>query len=124
MLGEFPCVPVLVASDLERAKKFYVEALGLKLLDSPEGIVMFEAGDGTKIAMYEKEGGTKAVHTVLGFTVTDLAGLLAELKAKGVQQDMNDLPEGADERGIVSYGPVHSAWINDSEGNIIALNEM
>lgn len=124
MLNEFPATTVLVASDLERAKKFYTESLGLSLVPGPEGIVMFEAGKGTRIAIYEKEGGSKAIHTVLGFAVTDLDGLLSELKEKGVQQDMNDLPEGTDENGVMNYGPVRTAWINDSEGNIIALNEM
>ena len=124
MLNAFPASAILVAQDLDRAIQFYQESLGLTLFPGPQGIAMFEAGDGTMIVMYEKEGGSKATHTVLGFSVKDLDGLLAELKAKGVTQDMRDLPEGADVNGIVSYGPVRSAWINDSEGNIIALNEM
>ena len=124
MLNQYPASAVLVASDLERAKKFYEESLGLTPVQGPPGIAMFKAGEGSTVVIYEKEGGSKAVHTVLGFSVKDLKGLLAELKAKGVKQDLRDLPEGADEDGIVRYGPVSSAWINDSEGNIIALNEM
>ena len=123
-LGQFPASTVLVASDLERAKKFYEEKLGLTPVDGPEGIAMFEAGEGSSVVIYQKDGGSKAVHTVLGFSVKDLPALLAELKANGVEQDMDDLPEGTGEDGIAHYGPVSSAWIKDSEGNIIALNEM
>jgi len=124
MLNQYAAVTVLVASDLERARKFYTEALGLTPIDGPAGMAIFEAGNGTRIGIYQKEGGSKAVHTVMAFTVNDLEAELAELKAKGVQQDMNDLPESADENGIVTYGTVKSAWINDSEGNIIAINQM
>ncbi len=124
MLNEFPATAVLVASDLERAKKFYTEKLGLTPMQGPEGIAMFGAGDGTSVVLYEKEGGPKATNTVLGFAVKDLDATLKELKAKGVEQDMRDLPEGTDANGIMSYGSVKSAWINDSEGNIIGLNQM
>jgi len=124
MLAQFPASTVLVAKDLARAKKFYTEKFGFELIDGPEGLLMFKTADGGRIVIYQKEGGSKATHTVLGFQVTNLEELLKELKAKGVQQDMNDLPEGANAEGIVSYGPVKSAWINDSEGNIIGLNQM
>ena len=124
MLGDNQAYAILVASDLERAKKFYEEKLGLKMIPGPSGIAMFQAGSGSMVVLYEKEGGPKATNTVLGFDVKNLEQLLTDLKAKGVKQDMRDLPEGANEQGIMSYGPVKSAWINDSEGNIIALNEM
>ena|SRR5579872_5108515 len=124
MLDKFHASTVLAASDLERARKFYTEKLGLKEVSGPQGIVMLEAGEGTTIVVYQKEGGPKATNTVLGFEVKDLENLLQELKDKGVEQDMDGLPEGTDESGITHYGSVKSAWIKDSEGNIIGLNEM
>jgi predicted enzyme related to lactoylglutathione lyase len=124
MLDKCPATAVLVAKDLDRAKKFYQEKLGLKLRQGPEGVIIFEAGNGTTVALYQKEGGSKAIHTVLAFEVNHLEEVLQTLKSQGVEQDMDGLPEGANEQGIVSYGPVKSAWIKDSEGNIIALNQM
>ncbi len=123
MLSQFPVYGILVASDLERAKQFYTEKLGLKPVDGPPGIAIFAAGDQTRVVIYEKEGGPKATNTVLGFSVTNLEQVLADLKAAGVEQDLADLPAEAKD-GVVSYGPVKSAWIKDSEGNIIGLNEM
>lgn len=124
MLGDSPASTMLVASDLERATAFYRDVLGLKLDPGFPGVAFFEAGEGSRIVIYEKEGGSKATHTVLGFSVKNLDQLLTELKAKGVKQDLRDLPEGADENGIVTYGSVRAAWINDTEGNIIGLNEV
>lgn len=124
MLNQFKASAVLVAADLERARAFYTEKLGLTPMEGPKGMAMFTAGEGSMVSLYEKEGGSKALHTVLGFDVKDLESVLADLKAKGVIQDMRDLPEGADENGIVNYGGAKCAWINDSEGNIIALSEM
>lgn len=95
--------------------------MGLKVEEMP-GIIMMEAAAGTAFIMYEKDAAVPT-NTVLGFNVEDLDATLKELKARGVQQDMKDLPEGSDENGIMTYGPVRSCWINDSEGNIIALNE-
>lgn len=123
LLADCEASTVLIAQDLERAKAFYTEKLGLKLSPGPEGIAMLEAGNGSKIVIYEKDAPV-ATNTVLGFSVTNLESLLAELKAKGVEQDMRALPEGADENGIMHHGTMKGAWINDSEGNIIALNDM
>lgn len=124
MLKQFSAYGILVASDLDRAKKFYTEQLGLELIPAPSGIAMFSAGNGTQVVLYEKEGGTKAAHTVLGFDVKNIEQVLTDLKAKGVKQDMDDLPEGTNDQGIMNYGLVKCAWIWDSEGNIIGLNEM
>ena len=115
---------MLVADDIERAKKFYVQKMGLELTSSMTGGAIFEAGHGTQVLLYERDGGSMAEHAVLGFDVEDLDKVLMELKEKGVEQDRDNLPEGANDMGIVDWGTVRSAWIKDSEGNVIALNEM
>lgn len=124
MLNNFRASAVLVASDLERAKAFYQDILGLTPLQGPPGIAIFGAGSGSQVVIYQKEGGPQAKTTVLGFEVEGLEHLLKDLKAKGVEQDLTDLPEGTDANGIAHFGPVASTWIKDSEGNVIALNEM
>lgn len=123
-MHEFMASAILVAQDLDRAKQFYTEKLGLKKTWEMPGVAMFEAGKGSQVVLYEKAGSTAPTTTVLGFDVTNVDSLLADLKAKGVEQDMDDLPEGTDENGVMNYGDARSAWIKDSEGNIIALNEM
>ena len=123
MFSSFKSYGILVAQELVRAKSFYQDKLGLKIAKEMPGIFMVEAGGGSQFVVYEKAGSSAPTTTVLGFDVENLETLLGELKAKGVEQDMNDLPEGTNEQGIMDYGVVHTAWIKDSEGNVIALNE-
>ena len=122
MFSENKAYGVLVAQDLARAKEFYAEKLGLECQEM-KGVLMVKAGAGSSFVLYEKAGSAAPATTVLGFDVKNLPELLDELKGKGVKQDMDDLPEGADENGVVNYGQIRSAWVKDSEGNIIALNE-
>lgn len=123
-LRDYPVTAMLVAGDIERAKRFYEEKLGLELVETMPGVAIFEAGRGTQVLLYEREGGSLAEHAVLGFDVDDLDQVLSDLLAKGVMQDTSGLPEGSDASGIMDYGPVRSAWIKDSEGNVIGINEM
>ena len=66
-----PIVPILPAVDMERAKGFYQEKLGLKLVSDSEGGCILECGDGSRLFIYPHEA-TKADHTVAGFSVDDV----------------------------------------------------
>lgn len=123
MLSDCRASAMLVAEDIKRARAFYEEELGLKVMMEMDDVVVFEAGHNTSFIVYQRPGGVTAKNTVLAFDVQNIEKLLDELKAKGVKQDLRDLPEGANEKGIVDYKSVKSAWINDTEGNIIALTE-
>ena len=124
MLSNVPVSAVLPAQDLARAKQFYTEKLGLPVVSDMPGGVVFGAGSGTKLVVYERKQPNKAEHTEAGFDVKDLVAEIKELTAKGVTMEQYDMPGlKTDENGIVSYGPMKSAWIKDTEGNIIALNQ-
>ena len=70
MLANSPVAAILPAVDLDRAKKFYEEKLGLDPFDTPyPGGVMFESGDGTQLYLYQRDTATKADHTVAGWAV-------------------------------------------------------
>ena len=124
MLKDAPMAAILPAADLERAKKFYSETLGLEPLDvSAPATTMFQAGAGTMMVLYEREGGTNADHTVAGYMVEDVEKTVEDLRAKGVvfeQYDLSGLK--TDERGIAELGGVKTAWFKDSEGNILAIS--
>jgi catechol 2,3-dioxygenase-like lactoylglutathione lyase family enzyme len=127
MLADAPIQAILVAADIERAKKFYVEKLGLQPVDAPlpEDGAAFESGKGTWLYMYEREGGSRADHTVAGWMVDDVETAVAELRKRGVVFEQYDVPGlKTDERGIAVSGPAKSAWFKDSEGNILAVTEM
>ena len=125
MLSDAPVSAVLPATDLNRAKDFYQHKLGLKPLPLPmDDPIMFSAGEGTTLVVYHRAEGTKAEHTVAGFKVKDVAQTIAELEAKGVVFEDYDQPGLKTVNHIADYGTAKSAWFKDSEGNILAINQM
>jgi predicted enzyme related to lactoylglutathione lyase len=124
MLTNAIAVASLPAEDLKRAIKFYTEQLGLKKLSEPfPGSVIFEAGGGTQVFMYERAR-TKAEHTVLNFMVDSVETTVKELSAKGVKFEQYDFPGlKTNELGIATIEGQTAAWLKDPEGNIIAIEE-
>jgi len=127
MLADAPVAAILVAADIERAKKFYVEKLGLRPVEMPgvpEDAALFGCGEGTMLYLYEREGGAKADHTVASWRVDDVEKAVAELRERGVVFEQYEMPGlKTDERGIAVSGSIKSAWFKDTEGNILAISE-
>lgn len=125
-LGEAMVIASLPAVDLKRAKKFYTDTLGLKLVmeDTSPGI-MLEAGRGTMLYIYQRAA-TKADHTVASFKVDNIEAHAKEMRARGVKFEEYDLPKMGIKtvNGIATMGDYKSAWFKDTEGNILALNQM
>ncbi|HEV7919394.1 MAG TPA: VOC family protein [Thermoanaerobaculia bacterium] len=111
------------AEDIHRAIRFYTEVLGLKQKEVPEQMVaVFEAGNGSSILMYQRPGRTKAEHTAITFTVDDLDAVVDGLIAKGVKLEQYDMESiRTDARGIADQGSHRIAWVQDPEGNILAM---
>jgi predicted enzyme related to lactoylglutathione lyase len=123
-LSTAPVSVVLPAVDIERAKRFYGETLGLDIESGQApGYFTVHAGSGTSILVYEREG-TKAEHTVAGFTVADVVATVRELRERGVVFEEYDMPGLKTVEGVAQQGPGKSAWFKDSEGNIIAIADM
>ncbi len=119
--------PTLPAGDINRAKKFYEEKLGLTLvMEDPSPGLMFRAGD-CLLYVYQR-GATKADHTVAEFDVDDIEAEVKELRDKGIQFEEYDIPSMGIKtiNGIATMnsGEVKGAWFKDTEGNILALEEM
>lgn len=123
MLTDARVGAVLPAEDMERAKAFYTQKLGLKITMEQPGGVMFEAGAGTRILVYPF-GKTKAEHTVAAFQVADLADAVTALRANGIVFEEYDLPGLKTVDGVADAGGMKAAWFKDSEGNIIGLGEV
>lgn len=125
MLDGAPVSAILPAMDMARAKDFYQNKLGLKLMDMPmDDPMMFQAGKGTMLVVYHRPDGTKAEHTVAGFSVDDLEATIKELEGKDVMFEDYDMPGIKTVNHIMDYGKGKSAWFKDTEGNIIAVNQM
>ncbi len=124
MLANAQLITILPAIDLNRAKKFYTEMIGLKILEeSSKGLVFESANGGPDLYIYKREA-TKADHTVAGFIVEDVEKEVKELKEKGVLFEEYDTPETKTVNSIASKDGGQSAWFKDTEGNIIAVASM
>ena len=126
MLGKAMVAPTLPAVDLKRARKFYEEKLGLKVvMEDPSPGIMIQAGKGTMLYVYQR-GPTKADHTVASFAVDNIEAEVKELKQKGVKFEEYDIPSMGLKtvNGIAAMGKMKSAWFKDTEGNILSVTQM
>jgi len=121
---------VLRADDLGRAKKFYTEVLGLATVEAPgpTSQMMFTAGNGTAVMIYERPGMPAPQNTALGFAIPadQFDAVAADLRAKGVVFDDIDMPEMGLKtvNGIAEVGGTKVAWFKDTEGNILNIAVM
>ncbi len=121
MLANATVYPTLPVVDLERARKFYEETLGLKVerIDPPpaQGVRYQPA-----LYIYQR-GATKADHTVASFEVADAEAEIRALQAKGVVFNDIDIPEMGIKtvNGIATMGELKGGWFNDTEGNTLGI---
>ena len=115
--------PVIPISDRQRAIDFYQGKLGFPVVrDGPEG-VYFQAGDRTRLSIYESVGAGQSRATLAAFVVDDLDAAMNELRGNGVVFEEYDMPELKTEAGVASFGDMRGAWFKDPDGNIIAVVE-
>lgn len=107
-------------NDLQKAKQFYSERLGLDVSETPEGL---ELNPGTNtVFLYPKPNHTPASFTVLNFKVNDIEEAVDELAALGVTMEHYNLPDiKTDERGICRGPGPQIAWFKDPAGNILSV---
>lgn len=131
MLDRFSVNPILPAQDGDRARAFYRDVLGLELVSGPQDDpMMFRAGSGTIIVLSEMPERVPPPYPVVSFMVEHIEQLVDELKARGAR--FQPLPgsasfagrEGAPHDEVMDFGSVKSAFLKDTEGNLLALNEI
>jgi catechol 2,3-dioxygenase-like lactoylglutathione lyase family enzyme len=127
LLNESTVVATLPVVDITRARKFYEDKLGLKLIaEGPNKELIFEAGWGSMITLYQRAP-IRAEHTMATFQVHNLENVVKELRSKGVKFEDYDLPGIKTENGISNIkGGIYDkgAWFKDSEGNILGIAQM
>jgi predicted enzyme related to lactoylglutathione lyase len=113
-------VPV---TDLQRARTFYQEALGLPFKGTlPNGNALFTC-HGATLALYQRASPTKADHTALSFEVEDVGAAVKALSARGVAFEEYDLPGLKTVDGVCVLGSEKAAWFKDTEGNILCIHQ-
>jgi predicted enzyme related to lactoylglutathione lyase len=110
-------------NDLQKAKDFYGQTLGLEVSEMPEGLELHTAG-GARIFIYPKPDHIPATFTILNFPVDNVEEAVDELRKRGVQFEHYDM-EGlkTDENGIFRDERLSIAWFKDPAGNILSVLE-
>ena len=120
----------LPAQDLERARRWYSEKLGLDPIEERPGGLRYEGAAGVFV-LFATAGAPSGDHTQMAFTVDDLDGVLADLRSRGVELLEYDVPGLTTEDGIATiegnYPSVgrgeRGAWFRDSEGNLLGIGQ-
>lgn len=123
MLKDSALMAVLPAKDINRAKDFYRDKLGLEPSDTMEDGLLYRGSDGTGFLIYETENAGTAKNTQMGWLTDNLEREMEELRAKGVTFEEYDLPGLKTENGVVDNTWGKGAWFLDSEGNILSLSQ-
>jgi catechol 2,3-dioxygenase-like lactoylglutathione lyase family enzyme len=112
-------------NNIEKAKQFYSENLGLKLTDDTMGL-NFELPGGGSMFIYPKDDHQPATFTILNLVVDDIDSVVNELTSKGVSfEHYDNMPAKQDEkeilRGLAANQGPDIAWFKDPAGNILSV---
>ena len=122
MLGKADATPMVAVKDLDRARKFYEETLGLSEVDDFGEGFMLKSGD-TKLSVYRSEFAGTNKATALTFDVADIDSEVRELKDKGVAFEHYDMEGLTRDGDIYAAEGMKTAWFKDPDGNILSLLE-
>ena len=123
MLAQSKAFSGFAVDDLEQAREFYGETLGLEveLIDEP-GLLNIKLAGGRDVLVYPKPDFQPATYTILNFPVDDVEAAVDDLSARGVAFERYDGME-QDEKGIARGPGPEIAWFKDPAGNILAVLE-
>jgi catechol 2,3-dioxygenase-like lactoylglutathione lyase family enzyme len=121
----------LPAQDLERARDFYAEKLGLVPAEERPGGLLYRC-DNTEFALFESAGAPSGEHTQMGFEVEDIEATVVQLRERGVLFEEYDVPGLTTVNSIAEVEGNYpskggkgerAAWFRDSEGNMLGIGE-
>ena len=121
MLGDATAYSGFAVDDMDKAREFYGETLGIRtsMLDEENGLMSLHLAGGRDTLVYVKPDFTPATYTILNFEVDDVDAAVDELTARGVELERYE-GMGQDEKGISRSGP-QIAWFKDPAGNILSV---
>jgi catechol 2,3-dioxygenase-like lactoylglutathione lyase family enzyme len=121
----------LPAQDLDRARRFYAEKLGLEPVDERPGGLLYRCASG-EFSLFESAGASPGTFTQMAFEVDDLEAVVAELRSRGVVFEEYDLPGLRTVDGLADIEGNYpskgargerAAWFRDSEGNMLGIGQ-
>jgi catechol 2,3-dioxygenase-like lactoylglutathione lyase family enzyme len=122
----------LPCQDLERARRFYADKLGLEASDERPGGLLYRIGP-CEFALFQSTGASPGTFTQMALTVDDIEAVVTELKRRGVVFEEVDAPGLRTRNSIADIAGNYSsknasgergAWFRDSEGNMIGVGQL
>jgi len=123
MFKNMKAVSSFSVNDLQKAKDFYKDTLGLEITEGTMGVLTLHISGGGEIFVYPKPNHVPATFTILNFPVPDIEKAVDDLMQLGITFEQYDEPMKTDEKGILrgnGQGP-DIAWFKDPAGNILSV---
>ncbi|WP_076998019.1 VOC family protein [Variovorax sp. KK3] len=122
MLGNKEAVANLAVKDLDRARQFYEDVLGLAVVEeNGEEMVIFQSGVSTLNVYRSQYAGTNQATAVTWAVGDEIEAVVKALQAKGVRFEHYDMPDTRLDGDIHVMGDMKVAWFKDPDGNILNL---
>jgi catechol 2,3-dioxygenase-like lactoylglutathione lyase family enzyme len=122
MLGDKDAVANIAVKNLETAKKFYEETLGLTQIGAEgQEVIVFRSGSSTIYVYKSQYAGTNQATALTWVVGEDIEGVVRKLKDKGVTFEHYDMPDVTREGDIHVSGNMKVAWFKDPDGNILNI---
>src|SRR3954466_1181182 len=122
MLGDTKAFSGFAVDDIETARAFYADTLGIRVTEEHGLLALHLAGGERPTLAYPKPGHTPADYTILNFPVDDIGAAVDELTRRGVTFERYD-GFAQDERGIMRAEGPPIAWFRDPAGNVLSVIE-
>ena len=120
----------LPVQDMNRARAFYADKLGLEPVEEREGGLRYVCAAG-EFALFESAGAPSGAHTQMGWEVDDIEATVSELRSRGVTFEEYDMPGIRTVDGIAEIEGNYpskgigerAAWFRDSEANLLGIGQ-
>ena len=122
MLSDHPVFPILLSKDLDAARAFYRDTLGLEILrEDPGDRIVFRCGAGTRLVVTLSTVGTSDTQTQMAWLVPDIRAAIDDLRARGVRIEEYEAPDPVTTDGVADMGHSWAAWFIDPSQNVLAV---
>jgi len=119
MLADAKAYSGLAVKDMQQAREFYADTLGLRTSEE-YGLLWLHLASGRDTLVYEQPDATPASFTILNFEVNDIDAVVDALAARGVRFERYDNMD-QDERGVFRAEGPYIAWFKDPSGSLLSV---
>jgi catechol 2,3-dioxygenase-like lactoylglutathione lyase family enzyme len=115
---------MLPVTDVDRARNFYTDTLGLEFSGTnEEGSAMYALEGGASLMLLPRPDSRASESTAMSFEIDDIAGEIGQLEERGVVFEDYDLPGLTTVDHVAVMGAERAAWFKDPDGNVLCLHQ-